>query len=175
MAFQPGFKSTTASRPYSSPTTSSWNPPPDRTSRSFAVIGAGTLGRRIALMWLTQGRDVYLFDRNQSALNDAKTFIEAELPSAVSDLVQNGKPGKLVITSDMSEAVHNAWLVTEAIPEIKGIKIELLGELDQIMPQDAVLASNSSSFMASEVWERVSEQGRKRMVNMHYYMPPKDR
>lgn len=126
-------------------------------------------------MWLTQGREVYLFDRNQAALEDAQAFIERELPGAVRDLVQDGKPGKLVTTGDLAEAVRDAWLVTEAIPEIKGIKVEMLGELDEAMREDAVLATNSSSFMASEVWERVSEHGRRRMVNMHYYMPPKDR
>ncbi len=39
---------------------SAYQPPTDLSTRSFAVIGAGTLGRRIALMWLTQGRAVHL-------------------------------------------------------------------------------------------------------------------
>lgn len=56
------------------------------------------------------------------------------------------------------------------VPEIKDLKINILGELDAIIPEDVILAFNSSSYTASEVYEKV--QHKDRLVNMHYYMPP---
>ncbi len=58
----------------------------------------------------------------------------------------------------------------QTVPEIKDLKIKILGELDAIIPEDIILATNSSSYTASEVYEKV--QHKDRLVNMHYYMPP---
>ncbi|SJX65871.1 uncharacterized protein SRS1_21042 [Sporisorium reilianum f. sp. reilianum] len=133
------------------------------------VIGAGTLGRRIALMWLTQGQPVHLFDQNPKALEDAKGFIDQTLPGVLKT-VPGGKPGVLKQFTDREEAIKGSWVVTECVPEILDLKIKILGELDAIIPEDVVLATNSSSYMASEVYERVKYKDR--LVNTHYYMPP---
>jgi 3-hydroxyacyl-CoA dehydrogenase len=50
------------------------------------------------------------------------------------------------------------------------LKISLLGELDAILPDDCILASNSSSYTGSEMFEKV--KNKERLVNTHYYMPP---
>jgi 3-hydroxyacyl-CoA dehydrogenase len=57
-----------------------------------------------------------------------------------------------------------------SVPEILSLKISLLGELDAILPDDCILASNSSSYTGSEMFERVKNKAR--LVNTHYYMPP---
>lgn len=56
------------------------------------------------------------------------------------------------------------------VPEILSLKISLLGELDAILPDDCILASNSSSYTGSEMFEKV--KNKERLVNTHYYMPP---
>lgn len=56
------------------------------------------------------------------------------------------------------------------VPEILDLKIKILGELDEIIPTNVILATNSSSYTASEVFERV--QHKDRLINTHYYMPP---
>lgn len=73
----------------------------------------------------------------------------------------------------MKDALKGAWLVTEAIPEIKDAKINLLKELDGQLGEDVIIATNSSSFMASELFEKVRNQDR--LVNTHYYMPPESK
>ena len=47
--------------------------------------------------------------------------------------------------ADLAEAVTNAWLVVEAIPERLELKMEIFGQLDKLAATDAILASNSSS------------------------------
>lgn len=83
-----------------------------------------------------------------------------------------GKPGKLSCFTDLPQALDNAWMVTEAVPEVKDVKVKLLGELDAATPEDVVIATNSSSYMAREVWDNVKH--RHRLLNTHYYMPPGD-
>ncbi|KAJ6455917.1 hypothetical protein C8R47DRAFT_1328855 [Mycena vitilis] len=144
--------------------------PASLAGKPFVILGAGTLGRRIALMWLTQGETVHLVDPSEKALADASAFISANLPDVIATHVPGGSPGKLNVFQDRAEAIKNAWIVVEVVPEILDLKIALLGELDAILPDDCILASNSSSYTGSEMFERV--QNRARLVNTHYYMPP---
>src|ERR1700750_2235408 len=51
--------------------------------RPIAVIGAGTLGRRIALMMSTQGGEVRIFDKMQKSREDGVKFVEEALPTVL--------------------------------------------------------------------------------------------
>ncbi|KAK7041989.1 3-hydroxyacyl-CoA dehydrogenase [Favolaschia claudopus] len=147
-----------------------YKPPASIHGKPFVVLGAGTLGRRIALMWLTQGETVHLVDLNEKALVSAAEFIEENLDTVIADHVSNGKRGTLKLFQDRMEAIPNAWIVVEVVPENLSLKIKLLGELDAILPDDCILASNSSSYTGSEMFERVNNKAR--LVSTHYYMPP---
>lgn len=72
----------------------------------------------------------------------------------------------------MEDAVSNAWLVIEAVPEKLELKIATFAELEALAPEDCILASNSSSYKSSEMIEKVSDATKARILNMHYYMPP---
>jgi 3-hydroxyacyl-CoA dehydrogenase len=109
-------------------------------------------------------------DTNSNTLKEAKKYIDTNLPSTIKKLVPDGRPGKLETFGNMKDALKGAWLVTEAIPEIKDAKIDLLGTLDKELGEDVIIATNSSSFMASELFEKVKNKDR--LVNTHYYMPP---
>jgi 3-hydroxybutyryl-CoA dehydrogenase len=134
--------------------------------RPTAVVGAGTLGRRIALMQSTGGAEVRLVDKSEGILQDASAYIAAESPK----LGTNTRPGPVILTHDLASAVVDTWLVTEAVPEKLALKQDLFAELDQLAPPDAILASNSSSFPTREMIGRVVR--RERVVNTHYYWPP---
>lgn len=83
-------------------------------------------------------------------------------------------PGKAHGYTTLQEAVENAWLVIEAVPEKLPLKIDTFGELAVHAPDDCILASNSSSYKTSEMLDKVeSETVRSRILNMHYYMPPR--
>lgn len=109
-------------------------------------------------------------DTNSTTLKAAKKYIDTNLGTTIKKLVPDGRPGKLETFENMKDALKGAWLVTEAIPEIKDAKIDLLGELDKELGEDVIIATNSSSFMASELFEKVVNKDR--LVNTHYYMPP---
>lgn len=142
---------------------------PENSGRPIAVIGAGTLGRRIALMFASGGGLVRVCDLNADQRADAAAYVESELPAVVAS-IEGASAGTVELTDSIGEAVRDAWLVVESLPERLDIKIPVFGQLDELAPADAILATNSSSYPSSEVIGEVSRP--ERVLNMHFFMPP---
>ena len=140
--------------------------------RPIAVLGAGTLGRRIALMFSTRGGVVRLFDASADSLAAARAYVEEELPAVLSTVPDSG-PASLHVGQDLGAAVADAWLVVESLPERIDLKREDFADLERLAAPDAVLASNSSSYPTSELLEAVTTS--ERLLNMHFFMPPRIR
>ncbi|MFT3659842.1 MAG: 3-hydroxyacyl-CoA dehydrogenase family protein [Gordonia sp. (in: high G+C Gram-positive bacteria)] len=141
----------------------------DISGRPVAVVGAGTLGRRIALMFATRGGTVALYDPNVDVARDAVAFVEKTLPGVLEER-GSGSPGTVVPHDDLAAALGGAWLVVEAVPERLDIKIPLWGEIDAAADADALFATNSSSYASSTMSERITDKSR--FCNLHFYMPP---
>ncbi|KAJ5529254.1 hypothetical protein N7527_002647 [Penicillium freii] len=149
---------------------SHWEPPQNYRSRSVAILGAGVLGRRVGCIWASAGFDVKIRDPSAQQRADGIAYIEenVQLYSAKTNQV----PGSFEAVEDMKQAVENAWLVIEAVPEKLDLKIATFAELEALTPEDCILASNSSSYKSSEMISQVSDSTKTRVLNMHYYMPP---
>lgn len=143
--------------------------PTDIDTRPIAVIGTGTLGQRIALMMSSQGGQVKLYDKVQQSLEEGVKFVEETLPLILSS-IPNSRAAKVTGTTDLTGAIDRAWLVFESVPERLDLKIELFGTLDSVSSPDAILASNSSSYPASQFINNVKSP--ERVLNTHFYMPP---
>lgn len=141
----------------------------DVEGRPVAVVGAGTLGRRVAMMFASRGGLVRISDRSAEALAAATAYVEETLPDVVAQR-GFGEIGTVEGHASLAEAVAGAWLVVEAVPERLDIKIPLFGELDRLADADAVLATNSSSYPSRLMSEDVRDKTR--MCNLHFYMPP---
>jgi 3-hydroxybutyryl-CoA dehydrogenase len=147
----------------------SFTVPKNFSSRSVAVVGAGTLGRRIALMFAAHGADVMIYDRSEAQRDAAVDFVANNLP-ALSGRLPDVVPGVVWDIADLATAVHDAWLVVEAIPERLELKKEVFGQLDELAAADAILASNSSSYASRLFLDEVHHP--ERVLNIHFYMPP---
>ena len=76
---------------------------------------------------------------------------------------------KVRLTKDLGEAVREADLVIEAVPEVLELKRKIWGEIDFVAPQEALLATNSSSIPVSRI-ENATQRPEK-CVNLHFYQP----
>ncbi|MDR6181403.1 3-hydroxyacyl-CoA dehydrogenase family protein [Asaia bogorensis] len=141
-------------------------------SRPSAVIGAGTLGRRIALMLASNGGHVRLFDKNPATLQSGVTFAREALPGLVATRAA-ASPGEVEAAETLDTALDEAWLVVEALPEVLDLKKEIFGTLSDDAPADAILATNSSSYPARCMIGAVADPSR--VLNMHFMMPPEQR
>jgi 3-hydroxybutyryl-CoA dehydrogenase len=138
-------------------------------NRPVAVIGAGTLGRRIALMFASRGGTVQIYARRAEQLASARQYVTETLPKVVKDR-GFGEVGVATVTTSLAEALDDAWLAVESAPEKLEIKIPLWGQIDQAAAPDTIFATNSSSYPSRLMSEKV--QDKTRLCNMHFYMPP---
>jgi 3-hydroxybutyryl-CoA dehydrogenase len=148
----------------------SFKVPTDFARRPVAVIGAGTLGRRIALMFAAHGAEVRIHDLAEAQRDAAVDYVSLNLP-AVADQLTGVVPAQVSAEADLAEAVDDAWLVVEAIPERLELKKQVFGQLDELAAPDAILASNSSSYASRMFLDKVHHP--ERVLNIHFYMPPK--
>ncbi|MDO3126915.1 3-hydroxyacyl-CoA dehydrogenase family protein [Mycobacteroides abscessus subsp. bolletii] len=148
-----------------------YSPPTDIDNRPVAVLGAGTLGRRIALTFATRGGAVHLYDVSEESLQSAKEFLDQRIPELVKARSALGaQPATIEYFTDLPRAVKDAWYVVESVPEVQALKIDMLGQLDEIAAPDAIIGTNSSSFMSSELIGKVKHP--ERFLNTHYGQPP---
>ncbi|OMC51707.1 3-hydroxybutyryl-CoA dehydrogenase [Mycobacterium sp. IS-2888] len=141
----------------------------DIQNRPVAVIGAGTLGRRIALMFASRGGTVRIHARRAEQLAEATQYVAESLPQLVSER-GFGEVGVATATTSLDEALEDAWLAVESAPEKLEIKIPLWGQIDQAAPANTIFATNSSSYPSRLMAENVRDKTR--LCNMHFYMPP---
>jgi 3-hydroxybutyryl-CoA dehydrogenase len=141
----------------------------DIQNRPVAVIGAGTLGRRVALMFATRGGTVRIHARREEQRDEATQFVTQALPKLVADRGL-GEVGVVTATGSLDEALDDAWLAIESVPEKLEIKIPLWGEIDQAAPAGTIFGTNSSSIPSRLMAENIRDKTR--LCNMHFYMPP---
>ena len=144
--------------------------PRDTRTRPIAVLGAGTLGRRIALMLATRGAEVRLYDPNAQVCAAGAAYATAQLPDVLK-VIEGGTAGTIVPCGDLKQALAEVWHVVEAVPERLELKQDIFRQIDSLAPPDAILASNSSSYPSSRFADSVDHP--ERLLNTHYLMPPR--
>jgi 3-hydroxybutyryl-CoA dehydrogenase len=81
-----------------------------------------------------------------------------------------GELGRATAAGSLEEALDDAWLAIESVPEKLEIKIATWDQIDQAAPPDTIFGTNSSSFPSRLMAEKVRDKSR--LCNMHFYMPP---
>lgn len=141
--------------------------------RQVAVIGAGTMGNGIAHVFAQHGYDVALIDIADEQLERARTTIAANLDRQVKKglVTEADKAAALdrIRTETRMDACASADLVVEAASEKRDVKFQLFGQLDEVAPPHAILASNTSSISITEIAARTSRP--EQVVGMHFMNP----
>jgi 3-hydroxybutyryl-CoA dehydrogenase len=141
----------------------------DIQNRPVALIGAGTLGRRVALMLASRGGTVRIYAPRAEQRAAAVDYVTETLPKLLQDR-GFGEVGGATAAGSLEEALDDAWLVIESVPEKLEIKIATWDQIDQAAPPDTIFGTNSSSFPSRLMAENVRDKTR--LCNTHFYMPP---
>ena len=139
-----------------------------------AVIGAGTMGRGIVHAAALGGFRVTLQDVDSGVLEGALEGIQKEMQKAVErDRIDEGEVRggleRISPTESLEEAVKEADLVIEAVPEEMELKLEIFGRLDELCPERAVLATNTSTMSPTEIAAATNRP--ERCIAMHFFNP----
>jgi len=143
--------------------------------KKVAIIGAGIMGHGIAQVVSTAGIEVRLNDIKEEILEKARSGVDFSLNRMLKKgkITAEEKAGifsRITFTTDLSEAVKEADLVIEAIPEIIEMKKEVFKRLEALSDPKAILVTNTSSFSITEIASAVSDQSR--VIGMHWFNPP---
>jgi 3-hydroxyacyl-CoA dehydrogenase len=148
-----------------------------------AVLGAGTMGGEIAQVIAAAEVPVVMKDVEQrfvdTGLEKAREVTQGQLASLVGKekITQEEADAKLEQTMDLISGATDyddfgdVDFVVEAVPERMELKQSVFGELDEVTPGHAVLASNTSALSISEIAGALPKSRRDKVVGFHFFYP----
>ena len=139
----------------------------------IGVLGTGQMGAGIAQVAAASGHRVLMADINRAMAEKGKEGIDKRLAKQVDKgkLEASAREeilGRLVAV-DSVEAFGDCGFVIEAATENVVLKLELFKKLDQVCPEDAILATNTSSISITQMAAATSRP--RKVVGMHFMNP----
>lgn len=140
---------------------------------TLGIIGAGVMGRGIAQIAASAGIEVIISDTNTKVLAQALEFVQKMYDRAVekgrmsTDQAASARD-RLKTTSSLTE-MNKADIVIEAVVERLEVKQSLFGELERIVADDCILATNTSSLSVTAVATACTR--RERVAGCHFFNP----
>lgn len=138
-----------------------------------AVLGAGTMGAGIAQVAATAGHAVRLFDVQPGAAAAALSRIAHDLAHRVQrgrlQAAERGAALERLQVVDSIAGFEGCGLVVEAVSEKLEVKQALFRQLEQLLPSDVVLATNTSSISITAVAQGLMHPGR--VIGWHFFNP----
>jgi 3-hydroxybutyryl-CoA dehydrogenase len=143
------------------------------TSSTVAVIGAGAMGSGIAHVVAKAGHPVFLFDTNDAALEKGIAGIKKDLDFLASKGKMSAEDaqatlGRIKPVKELS-ALKDSKLVIEAIVENLDVKRKVFGDLEDLLSDDAILTSNTSSISITAIAAKLKRP--ERMLGVHFFNP----
>jgi enoyl-CoA hydratase/3-hydroxyacyl-CoA dehydrogenase len=143
--------------------------------KNVTVLGAGAMGAQIGALAAEAGYQVKIRDIEDRFLERGRQLIESNYDRRISRgrLTEEAKKdymSRMTFLVDLKEAVKDADIVIEAVPEIMDLKRSVLKEVSALCPADCVFATNTSSLSIAEM----SGAGKRpeMVVGTHYFNPP---
>lgn len=144
--------------------------PPDSL---VAVVGSGTMGAGIAQVAAVSGHPVILYDTRADAVPVAIQNIRENLQKLAAkkklSCLEAEQAGSRLRSASRLEDLRGASLVIEAVVEDFDVKRQLFSDLERIVDEKCVLATNTSSLSVSAIAANLREPGR--LVGMHFFNP----
>ncbi|BEM99771.1 MULTISPECIES: 3-hydroxyacyl-CoA dehydrogenase family protein [Serratia] len=143
-------------------------------SSDYAVLGAGLMGVGIATHFIRHGHEVLLYEPDPQRRVEAPAVASGIL-AELSDVGQFDRDereaalARLRVTGELND-VARARLLIEAIPERLELKHALYEQLEGLIADDAVIASNTSGLPPDELAARMTHP--QRLLIAHFWHPP---
>ena len=142
-------------------------------SSQIGIVGSGAMGAGIAQVAATAGHEVFVYDNNQTALDKAKTNLENTLKKLtekqkLTEQASKDISARIRFVSDLN-TFKDCALIIEAIVENLEVKQKLFSELENIVSQECILASNTSSLSIASIASACKKADR--VIGIHFFNP----
>ncbi len=143
------------------------------TKLKVGVLGAGTMGSGIAQVAATAGCEVMLFDANEQALTNSQNNLEKILSrlvekAKITEDKKNETQGNIAIGQSL-EKLASSDLIIEAIVENKDIKRKVFADIETLVSDQCILASNTSSLSITSIAAALKRPDR--FIGIHFFNP----
>ncbi|EAQ04865.1 fatty oxidation complex, alpha subunit [Pseudooceanicola batsensis HTCC2597] len=146
---------------------------PDQTVKKVGVMGAGMMGAGIALVSAQAGIEVVLIDQKQEAADKGKAYAESYFEKGI----KRGKSTpekaeavlkKITATTDYDQ-LKDADLIIEAVFEDVGVKAEVTKNVEAVVPEDCIFATNTSTLPISDLAK--ASKRPEQFIGIHFFSP----
>ena len=142
--------------------------------KNVTIAGAGVLGSQISWQTAFHGFNVIVYDKFEKSLEGAKAFhasfakLFVETRGATQEEVEKAL-GRITYTTNLKDAIKNADLLSESVPEKLEIKKAFYTEIAKLAPEKTIFTSNSSTMIPSMY---AKETGRpNKFLALHFANP----
>ncbi|HEX2044081.1 MAG TPA: 3-hydroxyacyl-CoA dehydrogenase NAD-binding domain-containing protein [Gaiellaceae bacterium] len=132
------------------------------------VVGAGQMGAGIAQVFAAAGRGVLLHDAAPGAVERGLDVIRRSL-ERLADKGLDVEPDAVLARIEPVDDLREADLMVEAVVEDAGVKEDVFRRADRVLPEEAILASNTSSIPIASLASATARP--ERVVGMHFFNP----
>lgn len=141
--------------------------------RKITVIGAGTMGLGISQLLSQHNHKVTLIDSNEAVLESSKSKILKRLSllkeyECVSNTEVETAIKNITVSTNLKDSI-DSWLVIEAVPEIKELKIKIFKQLESICDDTVIFATNTSGISINSIGNELNNP--ERFIGTHFFMP----
>ena len=137
------------------------------------ILGAGKMGGGIAHVTAQQDLDVVLKDQSfrQAAQGKKQVWgaLNQKMEKGILNRFERDRATERVVPTDTYAQMDHCDLIIEAVPEDLSLKRQVLSEIDDVVADDAILASNTSSIPIARIAEAVDRP--EQVIGMHYFSP----
>src|SRR5210317_925039 len=142
--------------------------------KNIAVIGAGTMGNGIAHVFAQENFNVRLIDISEEALQRGIATITKNLDrliakDKISEATKINTLSNITSFTDLANGVRDCDLVVEAATENEDLKLKIFKNLDELAPENAILASNTSSISITKIASATKRPAK--VIGMHFMNP----
>ncbi|MBV7410520.1 3-hydroxyacyl-CoA dehydrogenase NAD-binding domain-containing protein [Maritimibacter sp. DP1N21-5] len=146
---------------------------PDQKVRKVGVLGAGMMGAGIALVSAQAGIEVVLIDQKQEAADKGKAYTESYLDAGIAKRKTTPEKkddvlGRITATTDYN-ALSDADLIIEAVFEDVGVKAEVTRNVEAVIPDDCIFATNTSTLPITELAKASTRPAQ--FIGIHFFSP----
>ncbi len=142
--------------------------------KKVAVIGAGTMGNGICHVFAQSGFQVAMIDVSADALEKAKNTIAGNLDRMIkkgttTEADKATTLANIKTFTNLAEGASDVDLLVEAATERLDLKLKIFAEADQIVPDRAIMASNTSSISITKIASATKRPDK--IIGMHFMNP----
>ncbi|HEY4553610.1 MAG TPA: 3-hydroxyacyl-CoA dehydrogenase NAD-binding domain-containing protein [Bacillaceae bacterium] len=141
---------------------------------NLAIIGSGTMGHSIALAAAWAGFNVKVFGVNEEDLARADRGVRSKLQvMEENDLMDRAESAdirsRISLGTSLPETLQGSTFIIEAIPEVLELKHELYREVEELVDEKVIIASNTSGCTPTSLAEKAMHPGR--FIVTHFWNP----